>query len=88
MPAEAAVLAEITLADPTNGISEVAGPDALPLDELGRRFLKIKHDPRKVVPDVHARYFGVALNDRSLTPDNGARPGAVHFEDWLKKTAG
>lgn len=83
----AAALADVTLANPINGISEVAGPDALPLDELGRRFLKIKNDPRKVVPDVHARYFGVALNDRSLTPDSGSRIASDHFEDWLKNSA-
>ena len=56
-----AALAEVTLAAPVNGTVEVAGPEAMPLDELVRRFLRATQDTRKVVPDVHARYFGSVL---------------------------
>ncbi|PZM12829.1 SDR family oxidoreductase [Rhizobium tubonense] len=82
----AAALADVAVAKPVNGMVEIAGPEAMPLDELVRRFLKITADPRKVVPDVHARYFGVSLNDQSLTPGKSPRVGAVHFEAWLKQS--
>ncbi|MCY1517088.1 NAD(P)H-binding protein [compost metagenome] len=79
----AATLADVTLETPVNGTIEVAGPEAVPLDELIRRFLRITQDTRKVVPDVHARYFGALLDDQSLTPGNNPRLGAIRFEDWL-----
>ena len=79
----AAALAEVTLATPVNGTVEVAGPEAMPLDELVRRFLRVTQDTRKVVPDVHARYFGSELDDQSLTPGKNPRLGAIRFEDWL-----
>ncbi|MBK5302125.1 MULTISPECIES: SDR family oxidoreductase [Gammaproteobacteria] len=78
-----AALAEVTLAAPVNGTVEVAGPEAMPLDELVRRFLRATQDTRKVVPDVHARYFGSMLDDQSLTPGKNPRLGAIRFEDWL-----
>ncbi len=70
-----AALAEVTLATPVNGTVEVAGPEAMPLDELVRRFLRATQDTRKVVPDVHARYFGSMLDDQSLTPRQEPTPG-------------
>lgn len=82
----AAALVDVVLATPANGTLEVAGPEAMPLDELVRRFLRLTGDTRKVVPDVHARYFGAELDDRSLTPGSGARLGRVHFEDWLAQS--
>ncbi|AWJ86512.1 NmrA family transcriptional regulator (plasmid) [Azospirillum sp. TSH58] len=78
-----AALAEVALASPVNGTLEVAGPEAIPLDELVRRFLQATKDTRKVVPDIHARYFGDVLNDQSLTPGRNPRLGAIRFEDWL-----
>ena len=78
-----AALTEVTLATPVNGTVEVAGPEAMPLDELVRRFLRATQDTRKVVPDVHARYFGSVLDDQSLTPGQNPRLGAIRFEDWL-----
>lgn len=79
----AATLAAVTLEGPVNGTVEVAGPEAMPLDELIRRFLRGTQDTRKVVPDVRARYFGALLDDQSLTPGKNPRLGAIHFEDWL-----
>ncbi len=64
----AAALLDVALAAPANGTLEVAGPEALPLDELVRRFLRLTGDARKVIADVHARYFGSELDDQSLTP--------------------
>ncbi|WLG82934.1 SDR family oxidoreductase [Pseudomonas cucumis] len=78
-----AALTEVTLAAPVNGTVEVAGPEAMPLDELVRRFLRATQDTRKVVPDVHARYFGSVLDDQSLTPGKNPRLGAIRFQDWL-----
>jgi len=83
----AAALADIAVAPPVNGTVEVAGPQAMPLDELVRRFLRATQDTRKVVPDVHARYYGGVLSDRTLTPGENARIGAIRFEDWLAANA-
>jgi len=82
-----AALADVTLAPPVNGTVEVAGPEAVPLDELVRRFLRATQDTRKVVPDVRARYFGAVLDDQSLTPGERPRLGAIRFEDWLGRSA-
>lgn len=81
----AAALADVALAPPVNGTIEVAGPEALPLDELVRRFLQGTGDPRTVVADIRARYFGGLLSDRSLTPADGARLGTVGFGAWLAR---
>jgi uncharacterized protein YbjT (DUF2867 family) len=84
-----AALTDVALAAPINGTVEVAGPEAMPLDELVRRFLRATQDTRKVVPDVHARYYGAVLDDQSLTAGKNARLGAIRFEDWLaQSTAG
>jgi uncharacterized protein YbjT (DUF2867 family) len=82
----AAALSEITLGKPVNGTIEIAGPERLPLDELVRRFLSAKQDARQVVTDVHARYFGIELNDQSLTPGENPRIGPTRFEDWLSRS--
>ena len=78
-----AALVDLTLADPINGMIELAGPEQLSLDEFGRKYMAATRDPRKVVADIHARYFGAELDDRSLTPGNNPRIGAIRFEDWL-----
>ena len=84
-----AALTDVALAAPVNGTVEVAGPEAMPLDELVRRFLRATQDTRKVVPDVHARYYGAVLDDQSLTAGKNARLGAIRFQDWLaQSTAG
>jgi uncharacterized protein YbjT (DUF2867 family) len=79
-------LAEVTLGAPVNGTVELAGPERLRLDELVRRFLSANQDGRHVVADVHARYFGVELNDQSLTPGDNPRIGPTRFEDWLSRS--
>jgi uncharacterized protein YbjT (DUF2867 family) len=79
----AAALVQVVLGTPLNGMVELAGPERLPLDELVRQFLSAHRDPRKVVTDVHARYFGIAVNDQSLTPGKTARVGSTGFEAWL-----
>ena len=79
----AATLAEVALGAPLNGTIELAGPEAFPLDELARRVLNANEDPRQVKADVHARYFGAELDERSLIPGDDARIAPTRFEDWL-----
>jgi uncharacterized protein YbjT (DUF2867 family) len=81
-----AVLAELTVGAPRNGTVEVAGPERIGLDEIIRRMLSAKGDPREVVADVHARYYGTELDDRSLTPGENPRIGRTRFEEWLGRS--
>jgi uncharacterized protein YbjT (DUF2867 family) len=81
-----ATLADITLGAPLNDTVEVGGPEAIPLDELARQVLAAREDPRHIVPDAHARYFGAELNDQSLIPGPGARTGSTTFGDWLRQS--
>jgi uncharacterized protein YbjT (DUF2867 family) len=80
-------LAKIAVAKPLNGIIEIAGPDAIPFDEVVRQYLMAHHDPRAVVTDEQARYFGTTLEKRSLIPGEHALLGSCHFADWLSRTA-
>ena len=82
----AAALAEIAVAEPLNGTVELAGPEPIPMDELVRRYLSANRDARKVTTDVHAGYFGTAVNDQSLTPGDNPRLGPTRFEDWLSRS--
>jgi len=81
----AAALADLAVGPPLNGTVEVAGPDAWPLDHFARKFLSARGDQRQVIPDIHARYFGTELNDRSLTPGDHPRLGPTGFDDWLNR---
>jgi uncharacterized protein YbjT (DUF2867 family) len=81
----AAALADVAVEEPLNGMVELAGPERIRLDELVRRFLSATQDARKVTTDVDARYFGVELNDQSLTPGDNPRIGPTRFEDWLSR---
>jgi uncharacterized protein YbjT (DUF2867 family) len=76
-------VAEAALADPIKGIVEVGGPEAIGLDVLVREVLRADGDPRTVVGDAHARYFGTELDESTLTPAAGARLGATTFAQWL-----
>jgi uncharacterized protein YbjT (DUF2867 family) len=79
----ASALAEVTLGAPVNGMIEIAGPERAGLDELVGRFLGATKDPREVITDVDARYYGLVVNDQSLTPGANPRLGPTRFEDWL-----
>jgi len=81
-----AALADVTLGAPLNATVEVAGPEAIPLDELAREVLSAREDPRPIVADAHARYFGAELNDQSLIPGPNARLSANRFGDWLRQS--
>jgi uncharacterized protein YbjT (DUF2867 family) len=82
----AAALADVAVEEPLNGTVELAGPEPIRLDELVRRFLSATRDARKVTTDVHARYFGIEVNDQSLTPGDNPRIGPTRFEDWLSRS--
>jgi uncharacterized protein YbjT (DUF2867 family) len=79
----AALVTRVATMAPANGTIELAGPERIGLDDLVRRYLAAKQDPRKVVTDVHARYFGAELNDKSLTPSDNPHIGSTSFEAWL-----
>lgn len=79
----AAAVADVALAEPMNGTVEVAGPERIRQDDLVRRFLKATNDARTVITDSKALYYGIAVNDQSLTPGGDPRLGSTRFEDWL-----
>ncbi|KQW38953.1 SDR family oxidoreductase [Rhizobacter sp. Root404] len=79
----AAAMADVALGAPLNGTLEVAGPERLRLSELVQAYLAAKKDPRIVVADERARYFGAELDDATLLPGPNPRLGATRFEEWL-----
>ena len=79
----AALVTKVATMAPANGVIELAGPERIGLDDLVRRYLVAKHDTREVVTDIHARYFGAELNDKSLTPGDNPHIGPTSFETWL-----
>jgi uncharacterized protein YbjT (DUF2867 family) len=83
----AAAVASISVGTPLNATVEVAGPEQVRFDVLIQRGLKARNDPRKVVADPHARYFGTELSERSLVAGSAARLGKIRFEDWLSQPA-
>jgi uncharacterized protein YbjT (DUF2867 family) len=78
-----AAVGRIAVGEPRQGTVEVAGPEAIPLDEAVRHALAVRRDPRTVVTDPSAPYFGAVLAERSLVPGDGAVIGATRFDDWL-----
>ena len=83
----ARAVSRVAMGPPLNGIVEIAGPELFRFDELIRLGLSARKDPREVVADPHARYFGTELSERSLVPGNDAQLGETRFEDWLSRSA-
>jgi uncharacterized protein YbjT (DUF2867 family) len=79
----AKAVGKVAVGAPLNGTVEIAGPDLFRFDELIRQGLSARNDPRQVVVDPHARYFGAELGERSLIPAEGARLGEIHLQEWL-----
>jgi len=79
----ASAVGRIAVGPPINGVVEVAGPEQFGLDGLIRIGLAAKGDPREVITDPEARYFGALLKERTLLPNDGATIASTRFEDWL-----
>jgi uncharacterized protein YbjT (DUF2867 family) len=82
----AAITADVALAAPRRGIVEIAGPERAPLSEIIARYLKALGDPRKVVSDPEARYFGGRVEERSLVPLDEARLGRIGLDEWIRRS--
>ncbi len=82
----AAAVAEAALAPPRNGIVEIAGPECAPFNEIIARYLKAIDDPRDVVRDPEARYFGGRVEDRALVPLGEAHLGRIGLDEWLRRS--
>ncbi|MCX4155035.1 MULTISPECIES: SDR family oxidoreductase [Paraburkholderia] len=82
----AAIVADVALAAPVNGIVEIAGPERAPFNDIVARYLKAVGDPREVVGDPEARYFGGRVEEHSLVPLGEARLGHIGFGEWLRRS--
>jgi uncharacterized protein YbjT (DUF2867 family) len=82
----AAIVTDVALAPPRNGIIEIAGPERAPLNDIVARYLKAVGDPREVVSDPEARLFGGLVEERSLVPLGEARLGRIGFDEWLRRS--
>jgi uncharacterized protein YbjT (DUF2867 family) len=79
----ASEMARIAMIPPANGTLEIGGPEQFRLDELARRFLGARQDPREVISDSHGRYYGIEVGERALIPEHATRLGEIRFEPWL-----
>ena len=82
----AAFVADAALAAPRNGVVEIAGPERAPFNEIIARYLKAVGDPREVVGDPGAPYWGARVEERSLVPLGEARPGRIGLDEWLRRS--
>ena len=82
----AAIVADVAPAAPRNGIIEIAGPERAPFNEIVARYLKAVGDPREVVSDPEARYYGSRVEERSLVPLGEARLGRIGLDEWLRRS--
>jgi len=83
----ASALARIAPGSPVNGTMEIGGPEKFRLDELVRQGLAARKDPREVVTDPHAGYYGIQVSETTLLPAADARLGETRFETWLTQPA-
>jgi uncharacterized protein YbjT (DUF2867 family) len=81
----AAMVADATLSAPRNGVVEIAGPERAPFNEIIARYLKAIGDPREVVSDPEARYWGGRVNEHGLVPLGEARLGRIGFDEWFRR---
>ena len=81
----ATAVARVAAGPPLNGIVEIAGPEQFRLNEIVSRYLGARDDPRSVIADSNARYYGALLEERTLVPAGNATIGETRFEDWLSR---
>ena len=81
----ASALCKVAIASPLNGTLEIAGPESFRFDDFIRQRLEALNDPREVIADSDAKYFGTELSERSIVPDDDAQLGETRFEDWLRE---
>ena len=81
----ASAIGRIAMSSPVNTTLEIGGPERFRLDEAVRRDLVARKDPREVISDPNARYYGIKVSERSLVPNDDARLGETRFEDWLRQ---
>jgi uncharacterized protein YbjT (DUF2867 family) len=84
----ASAVCTVAIGSPLNGTIEIGGPETFRFDELIRKGLSARNDPRQVIADPHAHYFGTELSERSLVPGVDAKLGETRFEDWLSRETG
>ena len=82
----ASSIRSIAMSSPLNGTVEIGGPQKFRLDELVRRNLAALKDPREVISDPHARYYGMEVSETTLVPNDDAQLGETRFEDWLRQS--
>ena len=82
----AANVADVAVAPPRNGIIEIAGPERAPFDEIIARYLKAVADPREVVRDPTAGYWGGQVEEHSLVPLGDARLGRIGLDEWIRRS--
>jgi uncharacterized protein YbjT (DUF2867 family) len=82
----AAIVADVALAAPRGGIVEIAGPERVPFNDMIARYLKAIGDPREVVSDPEARYWGGRVDEHSLVPLGEARLGRIGFDEWFRRS--
>ena len=82
----AAIVADVALAPPRNGIIDIAGPERAPFNEIIGRYLKAVDDPREVVRDPEARYWGGLVEEHSLVSLGEARLGRIGLDEWLRRS--
>jgi uncharacterized protein YbjT (DUF2867 family) len=82
----AAITADVALAAPRSGIVDIAGPERAPFNEIIARYLKAVGDPREVVSDPEAQYWGGRVEERSLVPLGEARLGRIGFDEWFRRS--
>jgi uncharacterized protein YbjT (DUF2867 family) len=75
----------VAVGAPLNGMTEIGGPEQFRLDELLREALAARHDPREVLADPQARYFGINPRGRALLPGDDAHLAETRFSDWYKQ---
>ena len=76
-------MVDIILKDPTNGITEIGGPEKLGMDQFAKIYLDMKQDKREITGDPKALYFGTMINDQSLVPGDNARKGSISYNEWI-----